>query len=195
MGTLFVAGLSHRTAPVEVREQLAARGRQGARDPRRPRGRGRARRGDDPLHVQPRRGLRRRRGAGRGAARGLPAPRRPARAWTSATIEPLALHEDRRRGRAPRVPGRGEPRLDDPRRAPDPRPGEGRLRPRPVGGHGGARAPRADEPGLRRGQEGAHGDRGRPPRGVGLLRRGGARAEDLREPRRQGRCCWWGRAR
>ena len=47
-------------------------------------------------------------------------------------------------------------------------------------------APRADEPGLRRGQEGAHRDRGGPPRRLRLLRRGGARAEDLREPRGQG---------
>ena len=63
---------------------------------------------------------------------------------------------------APRLPGRGQPRLDDARRAADPRPGEGRLRAGAVVRARWARVLHALlEPGLRRGQAGAHRDRDR----------------------------------
>ena len=51
-----------------------------------------------------------------------------------------------------------------------------------VRGGGGPGPPRADEPGVRRGQARAHGDRDRPPCGVGLVRGRRARPEDLRHP-------------
>ena len=69
-------------------------------------------------------------------------------AWRDARA--AALHRHRRRGRAPRLPRRGEPRLDGGRRAADPRPGEGRLRAGPGARDRGPRPARAVQPGVQR---------------------------------------------
>ena len=76
---LFVAGLSHRNARVEVREQLAVEEdklREVLADLQ---AAAVLARGDDRVDVQPRRGLRRGRGPRRGAGAGLPPPGPPAR--------------------------------------------------------------------------------------------------------------------
>src|SRR5213080_1603927 len=97
------------------------------------------------------------------------------------------LHAPRRRGRPPRLPRGGQPGLDDDRRAADPGAGEGRLRAGPGLRDGGAAAPHAFQPGLRRGQARADGDGDRAPRGVGVLRGRRAGQEDLRGARPPGR--------
>src|SRR2546427_779634 len=92
-----------------------------------------------------------------------------------------------RRGSGPaRVPGGVQPRLDDARRAADPGAGEGRVRACPDVRDGRPRAPHPVHAGVRRRQEGAHGDGDRAPRGVRLVRRGRAGEEDLHGARRQG---------
>ena len=178
---IVVVGLSHQTAPLEVREALAfpkerlaealAAGAGGV-------GPGR---GHDPLHLQPGGDLRPGPGVGRGAGGGVPGavPRAAAR---RAGGPPLPA---RGRGRgAPRLPGRGQPRLDGAGRAADPRAGEAGLRGGGEGGRPRLGPERAAQPLVRRGQARPHRDRHRPQRRVGVPRRGGAGPEDLRRPAR-----------
>ena len=183
-GLLFVAGMNHRTAPVAVREQLALEEEKIREILADLTGRG-------FLHeVMILSTCNRVEVYGVAAVPGE--ARAPAfsrlgshRGMAVAGAGAAALHRDRRRGRAPRLPRRGEPRLHGAGRAADPRTGEGRLRAGPIGGHRGPGAARPDEPGVQRGQAGAIRDGGGPPRGLDLLRRGGAGAEDLRGARGQ----------
>src|SRR5947207_3125659 len=94
------------------------------------------------------------------------------------------LHARRGRRDPPRLSRGLEPRLDDDRRAADPRPGQGRLRARAGLRGGGAGAAHALHPGLCRRQARAHGDGDRAPRRLDLVRRRRAGQEDLRAARR-----------
>ncbi len=180
---VFLLGVSHQTAPVDLREQLdfssrdvgaavealAARSSAGeavvlstcnrseiyvaSDDP------ARARRSSieflGSYHELPRRGVR--------AAR---------------------LRPHRRGRRAAPVPRRRRARLAGRRRAADPRPGQGRV----PGGRGAAVRRAGADAALpllvRRRQARAHGNRARRRRGLGGLCRGGAGAQDLRPARR-----------
>ena len=107
---------------------------------------------------------------------------RPETTWS------LPLRAPRRGRGAPPVPGGREPRLHGPRRAADPRPGEGRLR---AGAAPGRRARRAGSHlrgRLRERQAGPHRDGARPRRHVDGFRRGGAGPASLRRARRTRRC-------
>src|SRR5204862_549393 len=115
---------------------------QGPRDPARSRGRRRAARGGDPLDVQPRGGLRRGRRTARGARGRLPPPVPAARRGGDG-CRGGPVHARRGRRDPPRLSRGLEPRLDDDRRAADPRPGQGRLRARAGLRGGGAGAAHA----------------------------------------------------
>ena len=164
---LFVSGSRTCNAPVELREQLAV--------------------DEEPScasssATSPRRASCARRSSSRPAtaSRCTRSPTCPVKARATmfrrlcrhrgvepASVEEAPLHLRRRRRRAPRLPRGVEPRFDGDRRAADPRPGEGRLRARPVARSGRARCCHcAVHAGVRRRQEGADRDRDRPARGV-----------------------------
>src|SRR5439155_1556826 len=106
-----------------------------------------------PVHVQPGRGVRGSRRAGRGARRRV-SPPLPLPGCQPRVGGAGPLHARGRRRRAPRLPGRRKPRLDDDRRAADPGPGEGRVCPRPGVRDDRAGAAHALHPSVRRRQEG-----------------------------------------
>ena len=121
---LLVVGLSHRTAPVELRECVdfarggARRGAEGAgRARRRARRRWCCRRATAPRSTRSRRRPTRR-PTHRPVLQRIP----PARAPRDGRPP---LHAERRRRGAPSVQGRGRARLAGRRRAADPRPGQG----------------------------------------------------------------------
>ena len=183
---IVVVGVNHR--------DRAARGARGPRVPEGAAGRGAAarargggaRRGDDPLDLQPRGGLRPRAAEARARRRW---PAFLAR-FHGRAPEELAPHLYRLEGEAAvrhafRVAASldsmviGEPQiLGQVKEAYQAGGG---------GGHPGLRPERAAQPLARRGEARAHGDRHRPQRGLGLPRRGGAGAQDLRRPARQER--------
>ena len=133
--SVLVVGMSHKTAP-RLRPR-AGRPRLRGRAEADPRGlRHRARhRGDRALHLQPHRGLRRRRPVPRqrrGDLADAGRPRRPVgRGRAGAPLRAL-----RRRRRLPPVPRRRRARLDGARREPDPRPDPRGAAGRPGGRHG-----------------------------------------------------------
>ena len=96
--------------------------------------------------------------------------RRARRAPTELEPVPLRAHGDGRR--APRLPRRGEPRLDGARRAADPRPGEGRVRRGDRGGHAAALPRALHAPRVHRRQARADRDRARRGHGQHQQRRG-----------------------
>ena len=181
---LLLVGVSHRTAPVELRERLdfSARGVDRALD-RAGRTAG-ARRSRDRLDLQPRRALRRLRRT-RNGARGHPAvslrfPRH---------LRPISWRRTstRRPGRTPcthlfRVAA--GPRLARHGRAAGARPGEGRLQPGVADGLHRPAAEQAVPFGVCRRQARARRNRAGGRRGLGQLRRGRAGAKDLRQSAR-----------
>ena len=122
------------------------------------------------------------RGGGAGVVPG-PLPR----AATAASCTPSVYRLRGRGGRPPRLPRGGQPGVDGDRRAADPGPGEGGLPGGGGGGHARRRPERAAQPLAGRGQARAHGDGHRPQRGLRLLRRGRAGAQDLRRAEGQER--------
>ena len=127
MSELLALGVSHKTAPLELRERLAlTEGRaagvleRAARRRADPRGRG-------ALDLQPHRALPRRRRPGRGRVGGARRARARGRHPPDRAARPPLLAA-RRRGRPPPLPRHRRPRLDDPRRGRDPGPGQARLR-------------------------------------------------------------------
>ena len=179
---LFAVGISHRTAPVELREcvDFARRGaRRGAGGAG---GAERHARSGGALDLQPRRDLRRRR-IRRGRRVLRPLHQRIQRRGVG-RARAACRHLPRARGGRPPVPRRRRPRLAGRRRAADPRAGQGRVR-------RGERAEidrRAHQPavhvGLQRRQARAQRDGPRRRRGVGQLRGDRAGEEDLRRARR-----------
>ena len=128
---LFLLGVSHQTAPVELRERLDFQARgldqalQALAEPRLHARGGRA------LDVQPRRALRGLRRHGRRPPRTVLAFLSEFHRVAPAELEPHLFEHDRPRRRAAPVPRRRRPRLPRRRRAADPRPGEGGARRRP----------------------------------------------------------------
>ena len=140
MSELLALGISHKTAPVAVRERLALTTREAERLLRELTARRRGPRGRRDLDVQPHRGLPRRErpGAGRGRACS-------SRLANRAGIRPTELAERRLhaaqlRRRAPALPRRERPGVDDRRRGRGAGPGPARLRAR-----AGRRHDRADD--------------------------------------------------
>ena len=170
---LVAIGVDRKRASVASRERLAAAGEDLAGAGSLLRRARRGGRGLRPLHLLPRRGLRRLglpvRG-GREPGRGAPAALRRPR--TS------ALRPPRRRGLPPSLPRRRQPRVGRHRRAAGPRTGQGGVRPLDGGGNGRQGALHRHRPGPAGRQARPHRDGDRPRRG--LL---GAR---LRRPRREG---------
>ncbi len=97
---------------------------------------------------------------------------------------PLALHLGRRGGHPPPLPRGGLARLDGSRRSADPRPGEGGLRALLRERRIRARLQQALPPVLRGRQARANRDRHRRERRLHQLRRGRTRQEGLRDARR-----------
>ena len=207
MSELLAIGVSHKTAPVEVRERLALPDATGRRFPARPARSGRHPRGGRGLDVQPDRALPGRRRSGRGREPGAGdaghAGRYPP---DRARVGDLLASQLRRR--APPLPGHGRARVDGRRRGRDPGPGQARLRRRarqgdgrpahqpPVQGRAGRRQARAHrdryrrtpaQPAGRRRDAGPRAARSaRRPRGCDHRHRGDERARRAR-PRRQRR--------
>ncbi len=176
---LFLLGVSHRTAPVELRERLDFSSRDvGAAVRRWPRAR-RPREAVRAVDLQPLGDLRRQRRSAAGARRDRRVPGQlPRAAGRGVRAAPLRA-VGRRRDAAP-VPRGGRPRFAGRRRAADPRPGEGRV---PGGRRPAMRRPAADAPVplvVRRRQARANRDGARRRRGVDGLCRGRAGAQDLR---------------
>ena len=176
---LIGLGLTHRTAPLAVRERLALAPAEATELLAAARGDRGRRRGRRALDVQPHRGLRRGRGRRRGRARRGRRARR--HAGMSAAALGLRLRAPPRpRGRRPSLRRRLRPRLDGPRRGRDPRPAAPRPRALARGGlvRAAARPPVRDALGAgRRARAGTGIARcGR----VGLVRGGGARPRGAR---------------
>ena len=141
---LLCLGISHKTAPVAVRERLALTTPGGAaplpragRDRRDPRGR-------RDLHLQPHRDLPRRRPRRRRDRAALAAG--PARGHAPDRADRRDVRAAQLRRRAPALPRRLRPGVDDRRRGRDPGPGQARLRGRAGGRHDRP----ADQPPLHR---------------------------------------------
>ena len=183
--SIVVIGVNHRTGPLALLERVAVRSRrlpQGHRRSGRPRQRPRGRRAQ---HVQPHRGVRRRRAVPRRLRRHprlllrarRPRPRRTA----PAPLQPA------RRGRGdPPVRGRRRARLGGARRERDPRPGALGVGGRAGRGWRQGHAEPAVPPRRRDRQAGPHRDVDRPVHRVGQPRRG-------RDGHRATRCSLAGR--
>ena len=136
MSELLALGVSHKTAPLELRERLAlTEGRAVGVLGELPRRRADPRGGGD-LDLQPDRALPGRLRPGRGRVDGARRPRPPGRHPPDRAARPPLLAA-RQRGRPPPLPGHRRARLDDRRRGRDPGPGQARLR----AGAGRGRAP------------------------------------------------------
>ena len=179
---LVCVGISHKTAPLELRERLALDDEQATAFGRRLLDEAAGRRGGRPLDLQSHRALpvRRRYAGGRA---GRPAPAREHADVDLGELRAVGLQLlRRRRDRAP-LPRRLEPRLDGRRRRPDPRPDQERLRARLRLGlheHG---LQQALPPRARGRQAGAHRHLHRRPPGLGQLGRGRAGAPGARQAR------------
>ena len=179
-----LVGISHRTAPVELRERVDFQARGVAGGAARA---GRARldaRSGRAVDLQPRRGLRRLRRCDGDARRIWCASSASSTASIRGELAPHIYDVADLDVGAASVPRRRRPRLAGRRRAADPRPGEGRAHRRRRRAD---RRPGAQPPVplvVRRRQARAHGNRPRLGRRVGQLRGGGAGAQDLRRPRR-----------
>ena len=127
MSELLALGISHKTAPVALRERLAFTEREADEFARARDRDARGARGGRDLDVQPHRGLpRRRRPGGRRVRRARPA--RPPRAHPPDGAGRGDLLAAQLRRRAPPLPRDRGPRVDDRRRGRDP--GAGASRPR-----------------------------------------------------------------
>ena len=179
-----VAGMSHRSAPVEVRERVAFPPCAGRGFCQASQGRGRGRRSRAALDLQQDRGLRRCGGRGRQGAGARVARRRQGRRAGFAGAGHVLAH--RRRGRAASVQGRGFAGFHGRGRGSDPRPGPRGLQ----GGDRGALRgtdPQPPLPHIAQGREEGplrDGDRGQLP--LRAARRRQARRRGLRFAGRNG---------
>ena len=175
---LLLTGVSHKTAPVEVRERLAFREESLNQALAALKACARRRRSRHSLDLQPGRDRLHHRGQRRSARHRRRVPRRQksvARYHRTAHVPPSGP-----RRHPPPVPRGRQPRLDGSGRAPDSRPAQGRLRRGQIERRAVRLAGRALHARLQRGQARALGNRHRPDGGLGELRRRRTGAQNLR---------------